>query len=77
MKKSKKSEKCSKEDNVIELSDYQKIEVIDSVENEGYISLEFEDELIEKIGVDLTEEDIKQLADSLVNSIFGNPDEEN
>jgi|TARA_X000000368_G_C22939984_1_gene671685 hypothetical protein len=77
MKKSKKSEKCSKEDNVIELSDYQKIEVIDSVENEGYISLEFEDELIEKMGVDLTEEDIKQLADSLVNSIFGNPDEEN
>ena len=47
MKKSKKSEKCSKEDNVIELSDYQKIEVIDSVENEGYISLEFEDELID------------------------------
>jgi|9_EtaG_2_1085328.scaffolds.fasta_scaffold00736_13 hypothetical protein len=77
MKKSKKSEKCSKEDNVIELSDYQKIEVIDSVENEGYISLEFEDELIEKMGVDLTEEDIKQLADSLVNSLFGNPDEEN
>lgn len=77
MKKSKKSEKCSKEDNVIELSDYQKIEVIDSVENEGYISLEFEDELIEKMGVDLSEEDIKQLADSLVNSIFGNPDEEN
>jgi len=77
MKKSKKSEKCSKEDNVIELSDYQKIEVIDSVENEGYISLEFEDELIEKMGVDLTEEDIKKLADSLVNSLFGNPDEEN
>tara|TARA_R100000231_G_C5251802_1_gene142967 strand:+ start:332 stop:565 length:234 start_codon:yes stop_codon:yes gene_type:complete len=77
MKKSKKSEKCSKENNVIELSDYQKTEVIDSVENEGYISLEFEDELIEKMGVDLTEEDIKQLADSLVNSIFGNPDEEN
>lgn len=77
MKKSKKSEKCFKENNVIELSDYQKTEVIDSVENEGYISLEFEDELIEKMGVDLTEEDIKQLADSLVNSIFGNPDEEN
>ena len=74
MKKSKKSEKCSKKDNVIKLSDYQHEEV---VEDESYISLDFEDDFIEKIGVDLTEEDIKVLADSLVNSLFGEPDEEN
>lgn len=77
MKDNKKKENGSDNDNVIELSDYQNIEAIDSLENEGYISLELDDEIKEKMGVDLTDEDIKKMADSLVNSLFGEPDDEN
>jgi hypothetical protein len=77
MKDNKKKEDGSDNDNVIELSDYQNIEAIDSLENEGYISLELDDEIKEKMGVDLTDEDIKKMADSLVNSLFGEPDDEN
>ena len=75
MKDNKKKEDGFNED-VIELSDYQNIEAIDSLENEGYISLELDDEIKEKMGIDLTDEDIKKMADSLVNSLFGNPDDE-
>ena len=77
MKDNKKKEDGSDNDNVIELSDYQNIEAIDRLENEGYISLELDDEIKEKMGVDLTDEDIKKMADSLVNSLFGEPDDEN
>jgi hypothetical protein len=77
MKDNKKKEDGSDNDNVIELSDYQNIEAIDSLENEGYISLELDDEIKEKMGIDLTDEDIKKMADSLVNSLFGEPDDEN
>ncbi len=77
MKDNKKKEDGSDNDNVIELSDYQNIEAIDSLENEGYISLELDDEIKEKMGVELTDEDIKKMADSLVNSLFGEPDDEN
>lgn len=76
MKDNKKKEDGFNED-VIELSDYQNIEAIDSLENEGYISLELDDEIKEKMGIDLTDEDIKKMADSLVNSLFGEPDDEN
>ena len=71
----KKKEDGFNED-VIEISDYQNVEAIDSLENEGYISLELDDEIKEKMGIDLTDEDIKKMADSLVNSLFGNPDDE-
>jgi len=77
MKDNKKKEDGSDNDNVIELSDYQNIEAIDSLENEGYISLELDDEIKEKMGIELTDEDIKKMADSLVNSLFGEPDDEN
>ena len=77
MKDNKKKEDGSANANVIELSDYQNIEAIDSLENEGYISLELDDEIKEKMGIDLTDEDIKKMADSLVNSLFGEPDDEN
>mgnify|MGYP003625912934 FL=1 len=75
MKDNKKKEDGFNED-VIEISDYQNVEAIDSLENEGYISLELDDEIKEKMGIDLTDEDIKKMADSLVNSLFGNPDDE-
>ena len=75
MKDNKKMEDGFNED-VIELSDYQNIEAVDSLENEGYISLELEDEIKEKMGIDLTDDDIKKMADSLVNSLFGKEDDE-
>ena len=75
MKDNKKKEDGFNED-VIEISDYQNFEAIDSLEDEGYISLELDDEIKEKMGIDLTDEDIKKMADSLVNSLFGNPDDE-
>jgi len=75
MKDNKKKEDGFNED-VIELSDYQNIEAVDSLENEGYISLELEDEIKEKMGIDLTDDDIKKMADSLVNSLFGKEDDE-
>ena len=75
MKDNKKKEDGFNED-VIEISDYQNVEAIDSLEDEGYISLELDDEIKEKMGIDLTDEDIKKMADSLVNSLFGNPDDE-
>ena len=75
MKDNKKKEDGFNED-VIEISDYQNVEAIDSLENEGYISLELDDEIKEKMGIDLTDEDIKKMADSLVNNLFGNPDDE-
>ena len=50
MKDNKKKEDGFNED-VIEISDYQNVEAIDSLENEGYISLELDDEIKEQMKI--------------------------
>jgi hypothetical protein len=74
MSDNKKKEDGFDNDNVIKIEDYLEPDIEEY--EDGEIGFEFDEELIEKMGLELTDEDLKNLADSFVQGLFGNPDDE-